>query len=244
MNRGAFMGAVKMVIGYNKLMCGRFTMYHDADEIMVRFDVQGSLFEPRAHYNIAPTQPVAAITAQGPNAERLLEPLRWGLVPFWAKDTAIASKLINARSETVQEKPSFKHALTRRRCLIPADGFYEWDRKTKQPTHFRVRGGELFAFAGLYEEWHAPNSEGSPLRTCTVLTTEANALVGQIHERMPVILQSPDDEAMWLEVGRYKPLDLQPLFAPFPADQMDAIFVSKRVGSPTNDDAELLVALS
>ncbi|MBB6050211.1 SOS response-associated peptidase [Armatimonas rosea] len=220
-------------------MCGRFTMHHGPDELMARFDIQGSLFEPTARYNIAPTQPVAAVTAHGPRAERLLEPLHWGLVPFWAKDTAIASKLINARSETVQEKPSFKHALSRRRCLIPADGFYEWDRKTKQPTHFRVRGGELFAFAGLYEEWHAP--DGSPLRTCTVLTTEANALVAPIHERMPVILQNPDDEAMWLEVGRYKPLDLPPLFSPFPADQMDAIFVSKRVGSPANDDAELLV---
>jgi putative SOS response-associated peptidase YedK len=208
---------------------------------MARFDVQGSLFEPTARYNIAPTQPVAAVTAHGPSAERLLEPLLWGLVPFWAKDRAIGSKLINARSETVQEKPSFKHALSRRRCLIPADGFYEWDRTTKQPTHFRVRGGELFAFAGLYEEWHAP--DGSPLRTCTVLTTEANALVATIHERMPVILQNPDDEAMWLEVGRYKPLDLMPLFAPFPAEQMDAIFVSKRVGSPVNDDAELLLAV-
>ncbi len=216
-------------------------MHHDAAEIVARFDVQGSLFEPQARYNIAPTQPVAAIAAQGPSAERLLEPLRWGLVPFWAKDTAIASKLINARSETVQEKPSFKHALSRRRCLIPADGFYEWDRKTKQPTHFRVRDGELFAFAGLYEEWHAP--DGSSLRTCTVLTTQANALVAPIHERMPVILQNKDDEAMWLEVGRYKPLDLQSLFSPFPTDQMDAFFVSKRVGSPANDDPLLIGAI-
>jgi putative SOS response-associated peptidase YedK len=216
-------------------------MHHGADELAARFEVQGSLFEPSARYNIAPTQPVAAITAHGPSAERLLEPLHWGLVPFWAKDATIASKLINARSETVHEKPSFKHALSRRRCLIPADGFYEWDRKTKQPTHFRVQGGALFAFAGLYEEWHSP--DGSSLRTCTVLTTEANTLVAPIHERMPVILQTRDDEAMWLEVGRYKPLDLQPLFAPFPADQMEAVFVSKRVGSPVNDDAELLVAL-
>ncbi|MCX6369474.1 MAG: SOS response-associated peptidase, partial [Armatimonadetes bacterium] len=219
-------------------MCGRFTMHHDQGEVMARFEVQGSLFEPLARYNIAPTQAVAAITAHGPRAERLLEPLHWGLVPFWAKDTAIASKLINARSETVQEKPSFKHALSRRRCLIPADGFYEWDRKTKQPTHFRVRGGELFAFAGLYEEWQAP--DGSSLRSCTVLTTQANALVAPIHERMPVILQTQDDEAIWLEVGRYKPHDLQPLMIPFPADQMEAVFVSKRVGSPANDDASLL----
>ena len=215
-------------------------MHHDQGEVVARFDVQGSLFEPTARYNIAPTQPVAAITAHGLSAERLLEPLLWGLVPFWAKDTAIASKLINARSETVHEKPSFKHALSRRRCLIPADGFYEWDRKTKQPTHFRVRGGELFAFAGLYEEWHAP--DGSSLRTCTVLTTQANALVAPIHERMPVILQNKDDEAMWLEVGRYKPADLAPLLSPLPTEQMDAFFVSKRVGSPINDDVQLILA--
>ena len=216
-------------------------MHHGPEEITARFEVQGSLFEPSPRYNIAPTQALAAITAHGPRAERLLEPLQWGLVPSWAKDTAMASKLINARSETVQEKPSFRQALSRRRCLIPADGFYEWDRTTKQPTHFQVRGGELFAFAGLYEEWHAP--DGSSLRTCTVLTTQANELVGKIHERMPVILQNKDDEAIWLEVGRYKPADLQPLFAPFPADQMDAFLVSKRVGSPTNDDPELLLAL-
>ena len=213
-------------------------MHHAGDEIRVRFDIQGSLFEPTPRYNIAPTQAVAAITGQGPSAERLLEPLQWGLVPFWAKDTAIGSKLINARSETVHEKPSFRHALSRRRCLIPADGFYEWDRATKQPTHFRVRGGELFAFAGLYEEWHAP--DGSPLRTCTVLTTQANALVGKLHERMPVILQTRSDEALWLEVGRYKPADLMPLLIPFPAEEMDATPVSKRVGSPLNDDPDLL----
>ena len=212
-------------------------MHHSADDIVARFDIQGSLFEPQARYNIAPTQPVAAVTA-----ERLLEPLQWGLVPFWAKDRAIGNKLINARSETVHEKPSFKQALARRRCLIPTDGFYEWDRTSKQPTHFRVRHGELFAFAGLYEEWHSP--DGSPLRTCTLLTTEANALVGRIHERMPVILQSLDDEVRWLEVGRYKPHELVPLFSPFPADQMDAVFVSKRVGSPANDDSDLLSPLA
>lgn len=220
-------------------MCGRFTLYHSPEDLTERFALQGSLFTPEARFNIAPTQPVGAITAHGPHAERLLEPLRWGLVPFWAKDPAMGSKLINARSETVQEKPSFKHALSRRRCLVPADGFYEWDRKTRQPTHFRLKEAALFAFAGLYEEWHAP--DGSPLRTCTILTTEANALVAPIHERMPVILQTPEDEACWLETGRYKPADLLPLLAPFPAEQMEAFFVSKRVGSPANDDPELLI---
>lgn len=165
-------------------MCGRFTLHHSNDDVVERFGVQGSLFEVTPRYNIAPTQAVAAITGQGPNIERLLEPLQWGLVPFWAKERSIGSKLINARSETVHEKPSFKHALARRRCLVIADGFYEWERTTKQPVHFRVRGGALFAFAGLYEEWHSP--DGSALRSCTVLTTQANGLVGRVHERMPV----------------------------------------------------------
>jgi len=223
-------------------MCGRFTLHHDADTVVERFGVQGSLFEVTPRYNIAPTQAVAAITGHGPTAERLLEPLHWGLVPFWAKDTSMASKLINARSETVHEKPSFKHALTRRRCLIPADGFYEWDRTTKQPLHFQVRGGELFAIAGLYEEWQSP--DGSPLRTCTLLTTAANELVGRVHERMPVILQTPEAEAAWLDVGHAKVADILPLFVPFPEELMGAISVSKRVGSPFNDDPELLVPVS
>lgn len=221
-------------------MCGRFTMHHSAGEVTTRFEVQGSLFEVVPRYNIAPTQAIAAVTCLGAPAERWLEPLQWGLVPFWAKDLSMGSKLINARSETAHEKPSFKHALARRRCLVVADGFYEWDPTTKQPFHFQVGGGALFAFAGLYEEWNAP--DGSPLRTCTVLTTQANALVGQIHERMPVILQSPEDEAAWLNVAAVKPLELAPLFVPFPEERMEARAVSKRVGSPRNDDPELLLA--
>jgi putative SOS response-associated peptidase YedK len=219
-------------------MCGRFTLAVPGAQVAAQFEL-ATTPELTARYNIAPTQQVAAVRAG--DAGRELALFRWGLVPTWAKDPSVGARMINARSETVAEKPSFRNALRQRRCLIPADGFYEWDRKTKQPTHFRVQGGALFAFAGLYEEWHSP--DGSSLRTCTVLTTEANTLVAPIHERMPVILQTRDDEAMWLEVGRYKPLDLQPLFAPFPADQMEAVFVSKRVGSPVNDDAELLVAL-
>jgi putative SOS response-associated peptidase YedK len=220
-------------------MCGRFTQHHSHDQVAARFGVQASLFETSARYNIAPTQPVAAITEHGPHRERLLEPLRWGLVPFWAKDTAIGNKLINARAETVAEKPSFRNALARRRCLIPADGFYEWDRTTKQPYHFRLRSGALFAFAGLFEEWESP--DGSPLRTCTLLTTEANPLVGRIHERMPVILQ-PDDEDAWLDVARHKPAGIAALFRAYPEEAMQAVAVSRRVGSPAVDEPELLEA--
>lgn len=218
-------------------MCGRFTQHHDQTEIEARFHVQGALFDMEPRYNIAPTQPVFAITSHGPGQERLLEPLRWGLVPFWARDTAIGNKLINARCETAAEKPSFRNALARRRCLIPADGFYEWDRTTRQPFHFRRRDGGLFAFAGLWEEWESP--DGSPLRTCTVLTTAANSLVGRIHERMPVILPA-DGEADWLDVARCRPPDLTPFWEPYPESEMQAVAVGRRVGSVANDDPTLL----
>lgn len=218
-------------------MCGRFTQHHDQAEIEARFQVQGALFDMEPRYNIAPTQPVFAITVHGPRHERLLEPLRWGLVPFWARDPAIGNKLINARCETATEKPSFRNAIVRRRCLIPADGFYEWDRATRQPFHFRRRDQGLFAFAGLWEEWESP--DGSALRTCAILTTEANALVGRIHERMPVILR-PDDEAAWLDVARVRPPDLARLWEPYPEEEMEAVAVGKRVGSPANDDPGLL----
>lgn len=222
-------------------MCGRFTQQRDAAAVADRFGVQGTLFEPTPRYNVAPTQAVAAVTPHGPRQERLLEPLRWGLVPFWARDPAIGNKLINARSETVLEKPSFRHAMAKRRCLIPADGFYEWERATRQPYHFHLRGGPLFAFAGLYDEWTAP--DGSPLRTCTILTTQANELVGRIHDRMPVILH-PADEAAWLDVARFRPADLLPLLAPYPAEEMEATAVSKRVGSPAFDDPELVAPVA
>lgn len=220
-------------------MCGRFTLHHSQGEIAARFEIQGSLFPDLApRFNVAPTQAIPVITAHGPRLERLLEPMLWGLVPFWAKDTGIGSKLINARSETAHEKPSFKHSLKRRRCLIPADGFYEWERSTKTPRHFRLMGGRLFAFAGLFDEWQSP--DGSPLRTCTVLTTSPNPLVAPIHDRMPVILHE-EDESAWLDVQSVLPGDLLPFFAPYPESEMDAYIVGKRVGSPANDDPGLLV---
>ena len=218
-------------------MCGRFTQHHDADSVAARFAVQGSLLEITPRFNIAPTQPVAAVTAHGPLQERLLEPLRWGLVPSWARDSAIGNKMINARAETVAEKPAFRTALSRRRCLIPADGFYEWDRTTRQPYHFRLLGGELFAFAGIWEEWVSP--DGSPLRTCALLTTEANTLVAPVHERMPVILR-PENEASWLDIAHVRPADLEPFWTPFPESEMEKYPVSKRVGSPAVDEPELV----
>jgi putative SOS response-associated peptidase YedK len=221
-------------------MCGRFTLHQDERDVLARFGVQDSLFtEWTARFNIAPSQPVAAVTVHGPSQARLLEPLRWGLVPSWAKDPAMGNKLINARSETVAEKPSFRSALSRRRCLIPADGFYEWERATKQPMHFRLKGGALFSFAGLYEEWIGP--DGSPLRTCTLLTTRANGVVGPVHDRQPVILPDTDAEDAWLDVAQVRPPDLIPLLEPLPDERMEAFPVGKRVGSPFVDEPSLLV---
>ena len=219
-------------------MCGRFTLHHSPDQIAARFGVQGSLFpDLTPRFNIAPTQTIPVITAHGPRGERLLEPMLWGLVPSWAKDPGSGARLINARSETAHEKPSFRNALKRRRCLIPADGFYEWERATRVPRHFRLTGGRLFALAGLFDEWLSP--DGSPLRTCAILTTGANSLVAPIHDRMPVIL-SEADEAGWLDVQSVAPADLLPCFAPCPESAMEAYAVGKRVGSPANDDAGLI----
>lgn len=220
-------------------MCGRFTLHHDAADIFNRFGIQGSLFPDLApRFNIAPSQPVAVVTSHGPRHERLLEPMQWGLVPFWAKDTELGKKLINARAETAAEKPSFKHSLKRYRCLVPADGFYEWDKVTKQPMHFRRKKGELFAFAGLFAEWQSP--DGSQLRSFTILTTAPNDLVERTHDRMPVILRDEDAEEAWLDVQGTPVTDLEPFFIPLAASEMDAYAVGKRVGSPANDDPGLL----
>ncbi len=202
-------------------MCGRFSLNHPPEDVLGRFLVQGVLFPDLApRLQIAPGEPVAVVTAHGPHRERLLEPMQWGLVPFWARDTELGKKLINARSETAHEKPSFKNSLKRRRCLIPADGFYEWDKKTKLPTYFQQSGGGLFAFAGLFDEWICP--DGSPLRSFAILTTAPNALVGKIHDRMPVILRNPDAEDAWLDVQNTPPEALTSFFEPLDGAQMEA----------------------
>jgi putative SOS response-associated peptidase YedK len=221
-------------------MCGRYTQHHNAPEIEQRFSVQETLFDPGPRYNIAPSQAVPVVVVEASSRERLVDGFQWGLVPFWAKDPTVGNKMINARAETVAEKPSFKHALKRRRCIIPADGFYEWDKVsgTKQPYHFRRKDGELFGFAGLWEEWKRPE-DGSSLLTCTILTTEANETVGRIHERMPVILH-PGDEALWLDPDSQDTAELLPLFVPYPDDLMEAYTVSKRINTPASDVPELL----
>lgn len=217
-------------------MCGRFVRSSSAAAIAKFFGVAASDIPPS--YNIAPTQPVAAIV-HSPDVGLQLQSLRWGLIPSWAKDPTIGSKLINARAETVAEKPSFRSAFRQRRCLIPADGFYEWQQvpssRQKQPYFIGLQDEGLFAFAGLYEQWHSP--EGEISNTCTIITTTANELVEPIHERMPVIL-APENYDLWLDRSRCEVDRLHELLAPYPADAMQIYPVSRIVNSPKNNSPE------
>ncbi len=183
-------------------------------------------------YNIAPTQEVAAVVEE--DEERKLELLRWGLIPSWAKDPEIGSRMINARGETVSEKPSFRKAFKARRCLILADGFYEWQKidNGKQPYHVRMKDASPFAFAGLWEIW---NGDGDGIRTCAIITTEANDFMSEIHHRMPVILH-PDDYEMWLDPSFEEKGPLSALLKPYPDYAMETYPMSRRVNRPTNDE--------
>jgi putative SOS response-associated peptidase YedK len=212
-------------------MCGRYTLHHDTSQIALRFEVQETRADVPERYNIAPTQPVAVVTVNSP---RTLQMMRWGLIPSWAKDPAIGNKLINARAETLTEKPSYKTALMRRRCLIPADGFYEWQPvgNGKQPMYIHRRDKALFAFAGLWEEWRSP--AGDTIRSCTVITTTPNDLMASIHNRMPAILR-PEEEAAWLDNAVQSAPDLLKLLRPYPESAMEAYAVSRMVNAPTVD---------
>jgi len=220
-------------------MCGRFTLHHSVEEVASRFGAQETLFEFPPRFNVAPMQPIAVITqnAHG-DGVRALEGYRWGLVPAWAKDPAVGSKMINARVETLSEKASFKHALKRRRCLIPADGFYEWkqDEKLKTPHYIRFRDERLWAFAGLWEEWDGGGR--GPLRTCTIITGPPNPLLSTLHHRMAIILR-PEDEAHWLDPALGED-DALALLQTFPDTDLEAFPVGKRVGSVVNDDEGLV----
>jgi len=215
-------------------MCGRFTLTIDPADLQEAFfwvNFSNLDFAPR--YNIAPTQPLAVVTNSGENK---LDFFTWGLVPFWAKDPSIGNRMINARSETLAEKPSFKNAFKRRRCLILADGFYEWQKipgtKSKIPTYIRMKDGKPFAFAGLWENWQS--NDGSHILSTTIITTQPNDLIKPIHNRMPVILpESTYDE--WLKPGEVDPIELSPLLRPFDSDQMDAFAVSSLVNNPRNE---------
>lgn len=221
-------------------MCGRYTL-SKLDDILRQFP---SILElppilaPR--FNIAPTQPILAITNEHPDR---LEHLYWGLVPSWSKDISIGSRMINARAETLADKPTFRRPLMRRRCLIPADGFYEWRKNpdgTKTPMLIRLKTGDLFAFGGLWEVWHSP--DGSELPSGTIITTEPNELMADIHNRMPVIIP-PAAYQRWLDPREKPPEDFFDLLEPYPADQMSAHPVSTLVNSVKNDDRRLVKAV-
>ncbi len=220
-------------------MCGRFTLTVDPAELQDNFTGYTFPIQFAPRFNIAPTQPVLAIPNDG---QRRGDFFVWGLIPSWAKDPTMGSRLINARAETLGEKPSFRAAYKYRRCLIPADGFYEWKavpgQKTKIPYFIHLKSRQPFAFAGLWEEWHSP--DGSQIRSCTIITTEPNELMATLHNRMPVILP-PAAYAEWLDTAIRTPESMGTLLRPYPADEMAAYPVSTLVNSPQNDRAELIV---
>jgi putative SOS response-associated peptidase YedK len=211
-------------------MCGRFTLVSPFVAVTERFHAVAPQ-DLRPRYNIAPGQEVLCVIRDGENR---IEPLRWGLIPSWAKDPAIGNRLINARAETLAEKPSFQRAFEKRRCLVVADGFYEWRPagKRKVPVYIFLKSKEPFGIAGLYECWIAP--DGKELRTCTIVTTDANDLVRPFHDRMPAIVHA-DAEDCWLNPGKGSRERLQALLAPYPAEEMDAYDVAPAVNSAGYD---------
>jgi len=223
-------------------MCGRFTLTVDPADLQTAFPNFSFPPQGKPRFNIAPSQPVLALA----NDDKLrADYFVWGLIPLWAKDPSIGSRLINARAETLAEKSSFRGAYKYKRCLIFADGFYEWKTqpgtKIKIPHYIRLKSGQPFALAGLWDEWHAP--DGSQIKSCTIITTEPNALMVTLHNRMPVILP-PEDYPLWLEASPQKPETLQPLLGQYPAEAMTAYPVSTLVNSPANDRAELVVPIA
>lgn len=222
-------------------MCGRFIITDPDEALRQLFDYDGPPSGFEANYNVAPTV-LLPVVRQGAESPRLLSKMRWGLIPSWAKDEAIASKLINARAETVAEKPSFRSAFRRRRCLVPASGFYEWKapekgaKGPKQPYMIGFEDKRPFGFAGLWERWEKGEK---PVSTFTIVTTEAAPAIADIHHRMPVILP-PEDFDAWLDVEDTSPEDAQALLQPWQGDDLTAWPVSTRVNNVRNNDAGLM----
>ena len=218
-------------------MCGRYALTTDMDELQARFGFQSGPGDYRPRYNVAPGSQVLAVVNDF--SPRRAESMRWGLIPSWAKDPKIGYRMINAVAETAADKPAFRAAFRRRRCLALADGFYEWRRegKARIPHYVTLKSGEPFAFAGLWETWQSP--EGETVRSCSILTTGANGVMAPIHHRMPVIL-SRETEALWLDPLTTDPAALAPLLAPAPEEALAVRIVSGAVNSPRNDGPECI----
>jgi len=217
-------------------MCGRYRLGRGKAAFAKVFGVDREDFEWSPRYNIAPTDQVPTVRQHRTEPTRLLGKMRWGLVPYWAKDLSIGARMINARSEEASTKPAFRECLAKRRCLVPADGFYEWKKQgqTRQPYCFALQDDGVFAFAGIWDRWEDPR--GRPIETFSILTTQPNALTADIHDRMPVILR-PDDYDLWLDPGFHDLTGITDLLKPFDAGAMKKYPVSQRVNSVVNDDA-------
>lgn len=220
-------------------MCGRFTLTSDIDFVITRFNISGKFGKDdyKLRYNIAPSQPVLSIINDG--SINRAGYLKWGLVPTWASDPKIGYKMINARAETLAEKPSFKTAFKKRRCLVIADSFYEWthEGKNKKPMRIKLKNSEPFSMAGLWERWTA--QDGQVINSCTIITTAPNKLMSDIHDRMPVILNH-EDEQIWLDPSIKDTKYLNHFLVPYDENLMDYYEVSPAVNSPRNDFEELI----
>ncbi len=220
-------------------MCGRFTLFESSDVLSKDFSVPIT-FGLTPRYNVAPSQPVLSVRVSLETRRREASWLRWGLIPRWAKDASIGYRMINARAETVAEKPGFRDAFRHRRCLVPSSGFYEWKKEgvRKQPHFIRRKDSRPFAFAGLWEQWKG--TDEAPVESCTLVTTEANELVSSIHDRMPVILQ-PSDYKLWLDPEISDRENISPLLRQYPAQEMEAFPVGTIVNNPKVEDPRCIV---
>ncbi|NTV00269.1 MAG: SOS response-associated peptidase [Methanoregulaceae archaeon] len=218
-------------------MCGRFTITLTVG-LAERFAVTHATLQPIPRFNIAPSQPVPVVTT-GDDGERALSEMIWGLVPHWARDPSAVGHAINARAETLEERPSFRDPFLRHRCLVPANGFYEWKKegKRREPYYIHRKDDKIFAIAGLYDIWRG--ADGAEFRSFVIVTTEPNAVVSRYPDRMPAILR-PDDEKRWLSPGRLAPETAREILSPYPAEFLEAYRVSTRVNDPATEGSDLI----
>jgi putative SOS response-associated peptidase YedK len=218
-------------------MCGRYTQTASPENLIFRFGLDETAFAPPPRFNLAPGQEAPIVVNEG---KKILRKMQWGLVPSWAKDPSIGSRMINARAETLLEKPSFRRLIGKKRCLVLADGFYEWKKihQGKVPMRFVLKNGEPFAFAGLWDVWSKP--DGSKIQSFTIITTAANSLLKTVHERMPVILKDVDEDK-WLDFDLNDPPSLMSLLRPFDSECMEGYEVSTLVNSPKNDSPQCVL---